>query len=77
MLSLDDFEQLRPAGRSASGDADAIGAGLAGTWEEDLRYRHYAGYTIETASDHVTLRAVTQIAPGGFWVTATVRVDLA
>jgi hypothetical protein len=37
------------------------------------RYRHRAGRTIETAPDHVTLRAVTQIAPGGLWVTATVQ----
>jgi hypothetical protein len=57
-------------------DADAIGAELARIWEEKLRYRYRAGHTIETASDRVTLRAVTQIAPGGLWVTATVDVDL-
>jgi hypothetical protein len=32
-----------------------------------------SGRTIETAPDLVTLRAVTQIAPGGLWVTATVQ----
>jgi hypothetical protein len=57
-------------------DADAISAELARIWEEDLRYRHRAGHTIETAPDHVTLRAVTQIAPGGLWVTAIVQVNL-
>lgn len=58
-------------------DADAIGAELARTWEERLRYQHRAGHTVETAPDHVTLRAVTQTAPGELWVTATVQVDLA
>ena len=58
-------------------DADAISAELARIWEERLRYRDRAEHTVETAPDHVTLRAVTQIAPGGFWVTATVQVDLA
>ena len=47
-------------------DADAIGAELARIWENRLRYRHRAGHTIETAPDHVTLRAVTQIAPAGY-----------
>ena len=58
-------------------DADAIAAELARIWDEDLRYRYRAGHTIEIAPDQVTLRAVTQIAPGGLWVTATVQVDLA
>jgi hypothetical protein len=57
-------------------DADAIGAELARIWEECLSYRDRAGHTIETAPDHVTLQAVTQIAPGALWVTATVKVDL-
>jgi hypothetical protein len=57
-------------------DADAIGAELARVWEL-LRYQNRAGHTIETALGHVALRAVTQIAPGSLWVTATVRVDLA
>jgi hypothetical protein len=58
-------------------DADAIGAELARIWEECLRYRYRAGHTVETALDQVTLRAVTQIAPGGLWVSAAVQVDLA
>lgn len=58
------------------GDAGAIGAELARIWEDHLRYQDRAGHTIETAPDHVTLRAVTQIAPGGLWVTATVQVEL-
>lgn len=58
-------------------DANAVGAELARIWEEHLRYQYRAGHTIETTPDHVTLRAVTQIAPGGLWVTATVQVDLA
>jgi hypothetical protein len=58
-------------------DADAIGAELARIWERYLRYRDRAGHTIEAAPDQVTLRAVTQMAPGGLWVTAIVQVDLA
>jgi hypothetical protein len=58
-------------------DADAIGAELARVWEECLSYRDRAGHTIETVPDRVVLRAVTQIAPGSLWVTATVQVDLA
>lgn len=58
-------------------DAGAIGAELARIWEERLRYQDRAGHTIETTADHVTLRAVTQSAPGELWVTATVQVDLA
>ena len=58
-------------------DAGAIGAELARIWQEDLRYHYRAGHTIETGPGRVTLRAVTQIAPAGFWVTATVQVDLA
>ena len=57
-------------------DAEAIGAGLARIWEDYLRYRNRAGHTIETMPDRVTLRAVTQAAPGEVWVTATVQVDL-
>jgi len=51
-------------------DADAIGAVLARIWQEHLSYRHGERHTIETAQDHITLRAVTQISPGGLWVTA-------
>jgi hypothetical protein len=58
-------------------DADAIGAELARIWEECLRYPYRAGHTVETAPDQVTLRAVTQMAPGGLWVSAAVQVDLA
>jgi hypothetical protein len=58
-------------------DAEAIAAELARIWEEDLRYGYRDGHMIETAPDQVILRAVTQIASGGMWVTATVQVDLA
>jgi hypothetical protein len=58
-------------------DADAIGAELARIWEERLSYQYRAGHAVETTPDHITLRAVTQIAPGGLWVTANVQVDLA
>jgi hypothetical protein len=58
-------------------DADAIGAELVRIWEDRLRYQNRAGHTVETAPDQVALRAVTQIAPGELWVTATVQVDLA
>lgn len=58
-------------------DADAIGAELARIWEERLSYRYRAGHAIERTLDHIILRAVTQIAPGGLWATANVQVDLA
>jgi hypothetical protein len=58
-------------------DADAIGAELCQDLEKYLRYRDRAGHTIQTARDHITLRAVTQMAPGGLWVTAAVQMDLA
>jgi hypothetical protein len=38
---------------------------------------HYETQPGKPSPDHVTLRAVTQIAPGELWVTATVQVDLA
>ena len=56
-------------------DASAIGAELARIWEERLSYQHCAGHTIEARPTRITLRAVTQIAPGGLWVTAIVQVD--
>jgi len=58
-------------------DADAIGAELARIWSEQLSYRHREGHTVETKPNHITLRAVTQIAAGGLWVTAIVEVALA
>jgi hypothetical protein len=58
-------------------DADAIGAELGRIWGERLSYRHREGHTIEAMRNHVTLRAVTQIAAGELWVTAIVQVDLA
>jgi hypothetical protein len=36
-----------------------------------------SAHTVVSTPGTVNLRAVTQIAPGGFWVTADVRVSLA
>ncbi len=58
-------------------DAGAIGAELVRIWEERLSYRYCAGHTIEATQTRIALQAVTQIAPDGLWVTATVQVDLA
>lgn len=57
-------------------DAEAIGAELARIWCERLSYQSREGHTVDTAPDLVTLRAVTQIAENGLWVTALVRVGL-
>jgi hypothetical protein len=56
-------------------DAGAIGSELARIWGERLSYQSREGHTIDGTRNHVALRAVTQIAPGGLWVTAIVKVD--
>ncbi len=62
--------------RGRSHDATAIAVELSRIWEERLRYPYRSAHTVISATDAVTLRAVTQIGPGGIWVTAEVRVDL-
>jgi len=61
VLSLDGWKQpqreICASGPASSGDNPA-GRIAFGTGT--------AGQTIETAPDHVTLRAVTQIAPGSY-----------
>jgi hypothetical protein len=57
-------------------DAPSIAAELSRIWDEKLRYNFRSVHTVISAPDSVTLLAVTQIAPGGIWVTANVRVAL-
>jgi hypothetical protein len=61
-------------GRSDS--ADAIAGELSRVWEERLRYRYRAEHIVTSTPGYVRLRAVTQIGPGGLWVTAEVHVEL-
>jgi hypothetical protein len=56
--------------------ADVIARELTRVWEERLRYRYRAGHTVTSTPGYVRLRAVTQIGPGGLWVTAEVQVDV-
>lgn len=57
-------------------DAPAIADALSRIWSDQLRYRFRSAHTVVSTPGTVNLRAVTQIAPGGFWVTADVRVSL-
>jgi hypothetical protein len=65
----------RAHGRLAN--ADAIAAHLSRIWEQMLRYPYSEAHIVTRTSDEVRLQAVTQMAPGGLWVTADVHVDLA
>jgi hypothetical protein len=58
-------------------DADAIAAELHRIWQERLRYSYCEANTIVQRPDQVELLAVTQMSPGGPWVTANVTVRLA
>jgi hypothetical protein len=64
----------RAHGRLA--DADAIAAQLSRMWDQMLRYPYREAHIVSRTSDGVRLQAVTQMAPGGLWVTADVHVDL-
>ena len=66
--------QGRATGRRTN--AQAIARSLAAIWEERLRYAYYSAHTTDVTPDRVTLRALTQIAEGGFWVTAEIEVAL-
>lgn len=57
-------------------DAESIAAALSRIWDEQLRYSHQSAHTVVSSPDSVALRAVTQIDPGGIWVTADVQVAL-
>ena len=61
----------RPA-RGARGDAAKIGEVLSEIWSDKLRYREAPEVTL--ADDWVVLDAVSQIGPGGLWVTAQIMV---
>lgn len=58
------------------GDAQAIAMELVAIWDQHLRYRFRSAHSVRTAVDAVTFRAVTQVAEGGLWVTAGIRVTL-
>jgi hypothetical protein len=60
-----------------SHDADAIAAELRRIWQDRLRYPCCEAHTIVQRPDEVALLAVTQMSPGGLWVTAKVTVRLA
>jgi hypothetical protein len=64
----------RATGRSS--DSAAISSELSRIWEEHLRYKYRSEHTLISAPEAVTLRAVTQIDPGGIWVTADIQVAL-
>jgi hypothetical protein len=57
-------------------DAAAIASTLSRIWDEQLRYNYQSAHTVVSTPDSITLRAVTQIDPGGIWVTAAVQVAL-
>jgi hypothetical protein len=57
-------------------DAAAIATTLSRIWDEQLRYNYQSAHTVVSTPDSITLRAVTQIDPGGTWVTAEVQVAL-
>jgi hypothetical protein len=64
----------RAHGRLAN--ADAIAAQLSRIWDQALRYPYREAHIVSRTSNEVRLQAVTQLAPGGLWVTADVHVDL-
>ena len=57
-------------------DAVLIATTLSRIWDERLRYNYQSAHTVVSTPDSITLRAVTQINPGGIWVTAEVQVAL-
>ncbi len=57
-------------------DSSAIADALSRIWSGHLRYRFRAAHVVVSTPELVDLRAVTQIGPGGLWVTANVRVRL-
>lgn len=57
-------------------DGSAIADALSRIWSDQLRYRFRSAHTVVSTPRAINLRAVTQIAPGGFWVAADVRVSL-
>lgn len=67
---------FRLSGHGALGDAQAIATALSRIWMENLRYTYREGHTVLQTSNDVRLRAVSQIDPHDFWVTAEVRVLL-
>ena len=64
----------RAVGRS--GDGPAVAAALSNIWEERLRYKYLSAHTVKVTPESVLFRGVTQVGPGGMWVTAEVTVAL-
>jgi hypothetical protein len=58
-------------------NAAAIAAELGEIWDSRLRYHYRSAHTVSASPESIALRAVTQIGPGGIWVTANVEVALA
>ena len=67
---------VRGAARSKRSLASEISTFLAGVWTENLRYEHREEHVVTMTPDEVSLRAVTQAAPSGLWVTALVQIEL-
>lgn len=64
----------RAVGRSV--DGSAVAEALPTIWEEHLRYQYRSAHAVTSTPDSVLFRAVTQVGPGGMWVTAEVTVAL-
>lgn len=62
--------------RGRRDDRVAIGDQLARIWDEHLHYGYRSAHAVDVSDDHVALRGVTLIGPGGIWVTARVDIEL-
>ena len=64
--------------KPASSDAtpQELEAELKRIWTQDIRYRFYEAHTLDHAADKVRLHGVTVVSEDGFFVTASISVDL-
>lgn len=62
--------------RGRFSDSAAISSELTQIWEQQLSTKFRSAYTLVSAPDAVTLRAVTQIGPRDIWVTADIQISL-
>jgi hypothetical protein len=67
--------RCRPASPGIS--LQQVAAELERIWTQDLRFEHQAAHDLQVNDDTVTLRFVTQWAPGGPYVTGSVIVTWA
>jgi hypothetical protein len=67
--------RCRPASPGIS--PQQVAAQLERIWTQDLRFEHQAAHDLQVNDDTVTLRFVTQWAPGGLYVTGSVIVTWA